>query len=103
METGDHGHWSGRHAFDLATSEEARLYSARRVYQSRLSAIETSDRRQSPSDRRHYSVRAGAAMRVGVLSEATRSGRSYYQPTWRHQVQGGSAVRVSAGFGLSQQ
>jgi len=77
------------HAPDpAANGEEAGLYEAWRVFQSRLSAIETSDRRQSPrATRRIIQYSLDSLCEHGCFLRESRSGRVYYQPTWRYQVQ----------------
>ena len=72
----------------MASEDEAGFYEAWRVYQSRLAAAETSDKRQSRHATRRI-IQAGLERLCdfGCFLKETRGSHVYYQPTWRYQVQ----------------
>jgi hypothetical protein len=71
-----------------ASQEVAGLYEAWRIYQSRPTAIETSDKRQSPrGTRRIIQLGFDKLCEFGCFRKDSHGSRTVYQATWRYQVQ----------------
>ena len=67
--------------------EEAGLHEAWRVYQRRLSVMETSDgRKAARSARRIIEYGLEKLRDFGCFTKEMRDGRTFYQPTWRYQT-----------------
>jgi hypothetical protein len=71
-----------------ASQDVAGLYDAWRIYQSRLTAIETSDKRQSRRAT-HRIIQHGfdKLCEFGCFRKDSHGSRTVYQATWRYQVQ----------------
>jgi hypothetical protein len=67
--------------------EEAGLHEAWRVYQRRLSVMETGDgRKAARSARRIIEFGLDRLREFGCFVKESRAGQSWYQPTWRYQI-----------------
>lgn len=67
--------------------EEAGLHEAWRVYQRRLSVMETGDgRKAARSARRIVEFGLDRLRDFGCFTKEARNGQTYYQPTWRYQT-----------------
>jgi hypothetical protein len=71
----------------LSSEQETGLHEAWRVYQRRLAVMETrDDRRSQRATRRVIEFGLERLREFGCFTRETRSGQTFYQPTWRYQV-----------------